>query len=114
MDRLRTVQLVDKRVRPIDVLVSCPKCDGKHDYVHLGGVVVDQQHETIAIRHDGSTKNPRPAHEDRGSRARINLWCENGHRFELVFQFHTGRTYVTCMRGEDFPEGQHPSELWRE
>jgi hypothetical protein len=45
----------------------------------------------------------------------IAFWCEAGHWFALVFQFHKGATFVQTLDGSSFnPEEECPEELWRD
>ena len=77
--------------------LTCPDCIfAQNDCaVHILGVEVDQlRHVTSIIPgelHDFH-RDPRAV---RGSIVTIRFWCENGHRFDLEFQFHKGATLVS-------------------
>jgi hypothetical protein len=97
------------------VALTCPTCDTPLDNVHLGGLMVDQDGDRVFVRGGGVATNIWPPGRFRGSRVMTAFWCESGHRFALVFQFHKGSTFVQTVDGPDFnAEEECPVELWRD
>jgi hypothetical protein len=69
----------------------------------------------VFVHGRGVATNIWPPGQFRGSRIMIALWCESGHRFALVFQFHKGSTFVQTLDGPNFnPEEECPEELCRD
>lgn len=64
-----------------DVQVTCPVCG--FDYVHF------EQPE-----YRGSNDISGVAWSGRGDAIYIPMWCENDHKWNLVFGFHKGYTFT--------------------
>lgn len=105
-------------MRSDDGAICCPICGIEthrdNANVHLGPVSVQQNAtETIVDRENERVRAVAPG--ARGSIVTLSMWCESGHRFDIVFSFHKGSTYVTTQSGESFDlANEVPSELWRD
>ena len=114
METLRT-QALRGDGTGMGLALTCPTCDTPLDNVHLGGLMVDQDGDRVFIHGGGVETDIWPPGRLRGSRVMIVFWCESGHRFALVFQFHKGSTFVQAADGPPFdPREEHPGELWRD
>jgi len=79
-----------------DFALACPKCTESFNYIHI---------ESVGINRDGlvtevSARETREYIDKPPGRPLVwlNLWCENGHTFRVVFQNHKG---VLFVRAED-------------
>lgn len=93
----------------------CPVC--AFEYVHLQDVEVDQGALIATVDASGVRRGARDAEEigHRGSIIRLRMWCESGHRFTQVFQFHKGMTFVRVDVGDTATDGLCSlPELWRD
>lgn len=93
--------------------VTCPVCS--FEYVHLESVEVDQGPSVATVDADGCRLAGKPV-DLRGSSIRLRMWCESGHAFSQVFQFHKGMTFVRVDVDDAVTgfEGGHRPELWRD
>ena len=107
---------------PYSSILECPICPQPahpdYSYVHLGAVKVNRGGEMTMVAPEGEiTYQYKPI--GRGSEIVIYCWCEGGHTFELVFQFHKGQTFVRAIRDQDVAKNEDgstawPPELWRD
>jgi hypothetical protein len=100
-----------------DKTLNCPVC--AFECVHLVSCVVEQNTQSVAIDCDEIYVSKIRPSGKRGSRIRIEAYCEEGHRFLLWLAFHKGSVYLHHERLEDCPgdaDGgfEAPEELWRD
>ena len=93
--------------------VVCPQCG--FDYVPMQMVSVYQGPRVDIITR---AEHLRRVHDDvragsRGTCVKISMWCENGHAFDVVFDFAKGKI---SLLSADIHELDHipTEELWRE
>jgi hypothetical protein len=90
--------------------IRCPDCGATS--FHLGPVGVEQASSVTWIgRTPHVGRSIQYAHPDMdGSVVRLDLIGECGHDFQLVFQYHDGRTVVFLCPYD--PEQERPRQLW--
>lgn len=93
-----------------ETTVVCPECG---DYfVHIESVQVNQGGEVATVTCTETRVDKNGPKWGRGSRVRITYWCESGHTFSHVFQFHKGVVLADIDKHGDYSEPK--SELWRD
>ena len=93
----------------IDHPMRCPYCN--FDYVHLEALELNRGGQITAIDHTGTTMRAGEA-SGRGARVALTFWCESGHRWLVVFQFHKGQVFIE--KKELCGCDSCRSELWRD
>ena len=81
----------------------CPACDHELDAVmcHLRGVAVNAGGRITVIEGRRGPEQSIGTPEGRGTNIRVSLFCEAGHAFAFVFQFHKGCVSWELQREED-------------
>jgi hypothetical protein len=92
-------------------LFACPFCGT--GYVHMRCVEVARGQEHTVIDASG-TRLMAGAPPGSGASIAILLWCENGHRWWRVLQFHKGQTFWEDQRLLDDEGLSDACELWRD
>ena len=110
------ISISNNSIEEPEASVHCPTCGaGTVDNLcHIELVQVRQGESITTISREKAAmveRSDKPG--ARGSRVGITLWCENGHRFEVAFQFHKGTTFVEVHQLED-PDLDTVQELWRD
>ncbi len=91
--------------------LCCPLCG--MDFVHPEQVAVDQGKTRTIVRCEStnvSASSREATH--RGSLISLDFWCENGHVFRYLLEFHKGQMHCELYAGN---LGDRPcnEELWR-
>ena len=108
-------------LEPFRGMVRCPACPSTSDLAiltHLVRVEVDQGGDVVEVDRNGPGFLRREP-SARGTVVCIDFYCEEGHEFRVIFQFHKGATYFWATPGVESPvdpEGVPlpPRELWRD
>lgn len=75
--------------------IVCPECGS--DYVHLVGSGVRGQTDLQLVTGDGLHFVSGLPEDARGSFVVTLFWCEGGHSFARVEQFHKGQTFIALV-----------------
>lgn len=92
--------------------LCCPVCG--FDYVHPEQGAVDQgRSRSVVTRESTTVATSDSPSGHRGSVVVLRFWCEQGHGFEYRYEFHKGQ--MLCeLSSWRLPDGEPPSELWRD
>jgi hypothetical protein len=92
--------------------LCCPVC--ACPYVHPAEVSVEQGRTKAVISNENVqvTSSERFLHA-RGSRITLDFWCEFGHAFQYVHEFHKGMLETRLLTGLIKEPGKR-QELWRD
>jgi len=90
-------------------IITCPFCDC--DCVHMESVQVNRGGELTEIGYDG-TRLRAGSPSGRGARVETTLFCEYGHKWTSVLQFHKG-TLTSENHLISETSGNFCHDLWR-
>ena len=99
--------------------IRCPVCygplaGGGDSCVHIARVDVNQNGLITTVDRHSERLEPNGPKSGRGSQVIVSFWCESGHRFAHVYQFHKGKVSMTVAAGPAADESAPQSELWRD
>ena len=84
----------------------CPTCACQ--YVHLTRVcyaVGEYENRGVALSSNGLRFDQFVPSLGRGEKVVMEFYCESGHRFAYVFQFHKGYMFLHRLVGKEMEEG---------
>ncbi len=112
VSRVAPPRFVIRDLRHGAACLCCPVCG--FDYVHPEQVAVDQGcSRSVVARESTTVAAVGGVSGQRGSVIVLRFWCEQGHGFEYRYEFHKGQ--LLCeLSSWRLPEGEPPSELWRD
>ena len=95
----------------IEIHLKCPVCD--FDCIHIASAVVNQNGLVTTVDRDNDRLDPNGPSSGRGSQVIVSFFCESGHTFAHVYQFHKGATSMRLVIGPEVDAALPQSELWR-